>query len=125
MTAPLAQRTETVQSCDSQRDAEKEWHVRLLNATRGATAAALLAEKPILLLPIFLEQGLTAARIEEMGAGIPVPSNRHNNLEIALDRLLTEAPARHQSAAEQFAQCHRACQEAATLDAIMARTCRT
>ncbi len=46
-----------------------ECDIAILNGTHGSSAAALLAGKPSLQLPLFLEQGLTAERIHAMGAG--------------------------------------------------------
>jgi UDP:flavonoid glycosyltransferase YjiC (YdhE family) len=41
----------------------------VLNGTQGATAAALLAGKPVVQLPIYLEQVLIGLRTEALGAG--------------------------------------------------------
>jgi UDP:flavonoid glycosyltransferase YjiC (YdhE family) len=41
----------------------------VLNGTHGATAAALLAGKPVVQLPIYLEQVLIGLRTEALGAG--------------------------------------------------------
>jgi hypothetical protein len=59
----------------------------ILNATHGSTAAALLAGKPTLLLPLVLEQALTAARVVDLGAAQAARIDRSTEMEQALDRI--------------------------------------
>jgi UDP:flavonoid glycosyltransferase YjiC (YdhE family) len=60
----------------------------ILNATHGTTAAILLAGKPSLQIPLFLEQQLTADNVVRMGTGLIAESNQPNRVVEQLDRLL-------------------------------------
>jgi UDP:flavonoid glycosyltransferase YjiC (YdhE family) len=73
----------------------------ILNATHGSTAAVLLAGKPVVLMPLFLEQALTAKRVVEMGAGCIAPINQPQMFLNALDQVVNSS---YQSAARAFAQ---------------------
>jgi UDP:flavonoid glycosyltransferase YjiC (YdhE family) len=53
--------------------AARECDFAILNAGHGATAPMLLAGKPVLELPLQLEQSLTASAVADMGAGEAVP----------------------------------------------------
>jgi hypothetical protein len=60
----------------------------ILNATHGTTAAVLLAGKPILQLPISVEQFLTARNTRRMGAGLMVPWTRVTETQSVLKTML-------------------------------------
>jgi hypothetical protein len=60
----------------------------ILHATHGSVAAALLAGKPMLLLPLFLEQGITARRVVALGAGVSARIDRPKQIESALRALV-------------------------------------
>ncbi len=45
----------------------------ILNGTHGTTVSMLLAGRPILQLPVFLEQALTSVAVTRLGAGLSVP----------------------------------------------------
>lgn len=62
----------------------------ILNGSHGATAAFLLAGKPILQLPIQLEQYLGAKRSMELGAALIVDRFKPEAISPALRRILTE-----------------------------------
>jgi hypothetical protein len=49
--------------------------VAILHGTHGTSAAMLMAGKPIMQLPIYLEQGLTAHAVCRLGAGLQAPVN--------------------------------------------------
>jgi UDP:flavonoid glycosyltransferase YjiC (YdhE family) len=69
-------------------------HCRLVIGYGGhnLTAEALLAGKPLLLLPVHLEQDLTAQSVVRLGAGLAVrPGERHPRFRRLLERLLGEA----------------------------------
>jgi hypothetical protein len=82
-------------------DAAGRWcDVAILNATHGTTAALLLAGKPSLQIPLFLEQQLTADNVVRMGAGLTAEANRPDCAVEQLDRLLGDD--RFAEAARQF-----------------------
>jgi len=69
------------------------------------TTEALLAGKPLLLLPQFVEQYLGARRIEALGAGLLLGRERDQaTIALALTRLLDEAS--FTAAAQSFAERH-------------------
>lgn len=70
----------------------------------GMVAAALLAGKPLALLPGNLEQLLTARRVVQMGAGVLPPAAENEPLERLLERALQPAA---QQAARRFADRYR------------------
>jgi UDP:flavonoid glycosyltransferase YjiC (YdhE family) len=76
----------------------------ILNATHGTTAELLLRGIPLLQLPIFVEQQLTARNTTAIGAGLA--ANRRNPRAVAarLDQLL--ATDRYRQAARHFAAKH-------------------
>ncbi len=67
----------------------RESDLAILNGTAGSTAAMLLAGKPILEIPIFLEQGMTAQAVAKLGAGINVMPNEPAKITTALQALLS------------------------------------
>jgi hypothetical protein len=74
-------------------------------AGHGLTASALLAGKPLLLLPNHIEQHTNARNVEAMGAALVAgPEDRHPKLKAMLKRLLDQPAFRE--AAEAFALRH-------------------
>jgi len=71
-------------------------------ASHGVCAAALLAGRPLLLLPQHLEQVLFARRIAALGAGLRPPDTQAESIVKTLGRLLEE-PA-HTQLAQAFAE---------------------
>jgi hypothetical protein len=70
-------------------NAAGQWcDVAILNATHGTTAALLMAGKPSLQIPLFLEQQLTADNVVRMGAGLCVEANRPDRVVEQLDQLV-------------------------------------
>ncbi|HZN65926.1 MAG TPA: hypothetical protein VFB66_11580 [Tepidisphaeraceae bacterium] len=69
------------QECDS----------AVLNAGHGVTAEMLLAGKPILQIPLALEQRLTADGVARMGAGLKVPAGQPDHVRPALEAVLNES----------------------------------
>jgi hypothetical protein len=61
----------------------------ILNGTHATTIAALLAGKPTLHFPLFLEQWMFATRVCELGAGELVAANNANALNESLERMAT------------------------------------
>jgi UDP:flavonoid glycosyltransferase YjiC (YdhE family) len=68
--------------------AAAECDVAILNGTHGSAAAMLLAGKPTLHIPIFLEQGVTAQAVAKLGAGINVMPNEPAKISAGLQALL-------------------------------------
>jgi UDP:flavonoid glycosyltransferase YjiC (YdhE family) len=83
-------------------------HCRLVVGYAGhnLTAETLLAGKPMLLLPVHLEQDLTAQNVVRLGAGLAVrPGERNPKFRRLLERLLGEAA--FTDAAAAFASRYR------------------
>jgi len=60
----------------------------VLNAGHGATTTMLLAGKPLLLLPIYLEQLITTRRVEALGAALGANLGDGDQIAAQLKRLL-------------------------------------
>jgi UDP:flavonoid glycosyltransferase YjiC (YdhE family) len=76
------------------------------HAGHGMVAAMLLQGVPLLLLPINLEQHLTARRVMDLGAGLAVGDTETEVDYASLLRRLLEKPG-FQEAAARFADSHR------------------
>jgi hypothetical protein len=80
----------------------RQCDLAILNGTHGATVAILLAGKPVLELPLYLEQALTSLKVAQLGAGITVSIAEAHRLAPALSTMLgSDAYA---AAARCFAQ---------------------
>jgi hypothetical protein len=77
----------------------------ILNATHNTTADFLLAGKPALHLPLYLEQTLTARKIEELGAGTAALSLKTDEIAVKLDQILSSDSYTH--AAQKFAETYK------------------
>ena len=87
------------------RAAARECDLAVLNAGHGATAAMLLAGKPVLLVPIHLEQGLLArAALGNTGAGLEASHKDGEDVRAKLAEML--ASDRYGAAAGAFAAKH-------------------
>lgn len=73
-------------------------------AGHGVSALALLAGKPLLQIPISVEQFLLASRVAKLGAGIFIPSGNQTAFASALHSLVHQPSFREK--AESFAQLH-------------------
>jgi hypothetical protein len=100
--------------------AARECDVAIVNGTHGTTANMLLAGKPVLMLPLTQEQFVTAARVEQLGAGVTVPFFDAQELRASLQAVLNLGSYR--TRAEQFAARYKAwtteSQTAAIVDRI-------
>jgi hypothetical protein len=76
-------------------------HIAILNGTHGATATFLLAGKPLLQLPIFLEQKITSERTVQLAAGLAANRSKPGEVRSKLDQLLQSE--RFRRGAEAFA----------------------
>ncbi len=78
-----------------------ECDLAILNGTHGATAQILLAGKPSLHFPLFLEQGLLADNVARLGAGLVAAPDRED-FHARLNQLIRSPD--YTDAARQFAQ---------------------
>ncbi len=78
-----------------------ECDAAVLNGNHGTSVAMLLAGKPTLQIPIFLEQALTMQAIVRQGCGLGAAPTGVNPIGERLEMLLVET--RFKNAAEQFA----------------------
>jgi UDP:flavonoid glycosyltransferase YjiC (YdhE family) len=76
--------------------AARECDLAILNGTFASTTAMLLAGKPALHIPIFLEQATNARAVEHLGAGICAPPNNPAAIVAGMRCLL----------AQRFAACY-------------------
>ena len=79
----------------------------------GTTAAMLLAGKPLLVLPMHMEQVMTARRLQAIGAGVAVTTDRLGQLPRALAKALGDEGLK--AAAQAFAAAHAGYEQADTV----------
>jgi UDP:flavonoid glycosyltransferase YjiC (YdhE family) len=89
------------------------------NAGHGTVCAALLACKPLLMVPEMLEQGITAHRVADLGAGLVAEPDEQYRLGELLTRLLTEPGFTH--AAHDFSVRHDGARQAQIVQGIAER----
>jgi len=82
--------------------AARECDIAILNGGHGATAAILLAGKPVLQIPVQLEQTLGTAAVVRLGAGLAASCRKPESTAKALRALLESD--RHAQAARRFAE---------------------
>ncbi len=82
----------------------RECDLAILHAGHGATASLMLAGKPILQIPIHVEQYHNALRTEQQGAGCKIPLGDSDGFRAALAEMLGN-PKYHE-AARDFANQH-------------------
>jgi UDP:flavonoid glycosyltransferase YjiC (YdhE family) len=99
--------------------AAAECDVAILNSGHNSAAQFLLAGKPLLLLPIALEQGLLMRRLVEKGLAVSAPPDRPAAIAAALDDLLSNT--RFRDAAQAFAAKYASYEPEDAQDAIVAR----
>ena len=79
----------------------EECDLAILNAGHNATIALLLAGRPLLLLPIYLEQGVCARTVRRLGMGLDASCRNGAQVIERLDAML--ASTQFTEAARQFA----------------------
>ena len=84
--------------------ASRQCDLAILNATSATTVAMLLAGKPALHIPIYLEQALTGIAAERLGAAISVSPTDPGRMVLALHALL--GSDQYGAAARAFAARH-------------------
>jgi UDP:flavonoid glycosyltransferase YjiC (YdhE family) len=91
----------------------------ILNAGHGSTLSMLLAGKPVLLAPIYLEQCMTTRSVVQLGAGLGAAPDRPDQIAQQLETLL--ASGRFTEAAQRFARRYRDWNSATRMDQMAAR----
>jgi UDP:flavonoid glycosyltransferase YjiC (YdhE family) len=79
----------------------KECDVAILHATHGTTSSILIAGKPVMLLPIFLEQGLMGHAVCQLGAGTQAPASHREQAIAELEKVVSSQA--YAASAKQFA----------------------
>jgi hypothetical protein len=82
----------------------RQCDLALLNGTHTSTAMLLLAGKPLLLIPLALEQGIVTRAVERMGAGVGVASGDSKALPEKLSQIVQSK--RHTEAASRFRETY-------------------
>jgi hypothetical protein len=86
----------------------------ILHAGHGSTLQFLLRGKPLFLLPLLLEQRLTAVRVAKLGAGICVDPHDKGAVRERLSEFLVDHA--HRAGAERFAAEYRSTTPSGQLD---------
>ena len=86
----------------------RECDLAILNANHGTLSQLLLAGRPMLQLPLALEQRLLAEAVCRLGAGeiAPPTSGKAEVIERKLDLMLSDEGERYAQAARRFAAAH-------------------
>jgi hypothetical protein len=85
-------------------EAGKWCDLAILNATHATTASMLLAGKPMLQIPLFLEQQLSADNVVRMGAGLTAGANKPAEIVEQLEKLLIDD--KYADSAREFSRRH-------------------
>ena len=96
----------------------KTCDLAILHATHGTTASILIAGKPIMQLPIFLEQGLMAHAVCRMGAGVQASVAKPEPVLQELRKLLSSQT--YADAARGFARKYADYDPIAATDRVVA-----
>lgn len=86
------------------RQVAQQCDLAILNGTHGTTVSMLLAGRPLLEIPLYLEQGLNSRAVERLGAGLTAAPNRPEQIAVKLMRLL--GSDEYATAARRFAAGH-------------------
>ncbi|MCY2952197.1 MAG: hypothetical protein NTU53_09505 [Planctomycetota bacterium] len=97
----------------------RQCDVAILNAGHGGTVSMLMAGKPVLQLPIYLEQGLLARAVCQMGAGQEASLKRPETITQKLQIMLRTD--QYQEAAEAFSTRYADFQAQGQIDAMLGR----
>jgi hypothetical protein len=97
----------------------RECDAAVLNGGHGVTAEMLLAGRPLLQIPLALEQRLTADSVERLGAGKSASAGSDEELRAALDAVLGDP--RCAAGARRFADRYAAFDPARQREAMLAR----
>jgi hypothetical protein len=86
--------------------AARQCDLAILNGTHSSALAMLMAGKPSLHIPLYLEQTLCAAAVERLGAGLAAPPTKPHRIRSLLDTAL--ATESYGQAAAAFAKRYAA-----------------
>jgi len=100
----------------------KECDFAILNATHGATCSLLLAGKPILQIPLNLEQAITANRTASLGAAVCADKDDGLQMVSALNFLRFDS--QYSIAAQTFAASYRTFDTCAAANQIARELCQ-
>lgn len=87
------------------RQTARECDLAILNGTHATTVSMLLAGKPILQIPLYLEQALNSLATAKLGAALVALPSKPERVVNGLHSMLTES--RFATAAEVFAAQHK------------------
>ena len=99
----------------------RECDLVILNGGHGSTASLLLSGRPILQIPMNLEQALTGLAVERMQAGLCVNPERPTEMPLKL-RALVDSD-KYAAGAARFAKAHHEFNRARQLDLLVERVC--
>jgi UDP:flavonoid glycosyltransferase YjiC (YdhE family) len=97
----------------------QECDLAILNGNHGTTVSLLMAGRPTLQIPIFLEQGLFSTCVERLGAALIVEPNKPEQFSTRLTALLTSS--KFTEAAVNFARRYADFNPPRQIDAILQR----
>ena len=97
----------------------QECDLAILNGTHGTTAAMLLAGKPALHVPLYLEQALNGAAVARLGAGLSASPRRPEQIAVKLMNLL--GSKKHAVAAREVAERYATVEQEHLIDQVMQR----
>jgi hypothetical protein len=100
--------------------AGRDCDLAILNGTHGTTAAMLLAGKPSLQIPLYLEQQLSADNVVRMGAGLTAEANNAPRVVGQLETLLDNT-GRYEPAAAAFASRYASFDGGGQIDRLAAQ----
>lgn len=97
----------------------RECHLAITNGNHTTTARLLLAGKPVMVIPLHLEQELIAAAVQRLGAGVVVRPHEPQDVYRQLAELLNQK--NFHSAAAAFAEKYRGLGTASSLERLADR----
>jgi hypothetical protein len=100
-------------------EVSRQCDAAILNGNHGTTVSMLLAGRPTLQIPLFLEQRLFAQAVERLGAGIVVQASQPQQMNMQLNELLQFAA--YTQAAKEFARCYADFDSQRQIEAILQR----
>ncbi len=97
----------------------RECYVAITNGNHTTTARLLLAGKPVMVVPLHLEQELIAAAVQRLGAGVTVRPKEPHDAYQQLAELLNQN--KYHESAETFATKYRAGGATASVESLIDR----
>ena len=98
----------------------RQCDLAIVNGSFGTTSALVLAGKPMLLVPIYLEQALFSAAVARLGAGLAASPIQPQQIATSLATILQSD--KYLLAARAFASRHANHDYQGQIDAMLART---